>query len=545
MILKIVKKCSVLFAFIFQFSNAQTTYFVDNLIGVDTNNGTAMATPFKSIAKINQLELKPSDSILFRRGGQWIGNFVPKGSGAKNKRIVIGAYGSGSAPILDAQGRISKGETISYTIQLFNQEYIELRDLKIKNYAVSETPRAYPLKNNITYVYAPKMGIYIEGRDSGTLHDIQLINLEISDVNGDMSTKDNGGVFVEITRDKNISKQVKSNFDGLYVEGCYIHNVDRTGWSNRSVWDRRSLNSSWGETLANGKIHNWYPNTNVVFRNNKFEKAGANALIVRVAKSPLVEHCFFTHNGIKGSGNASFPFNCDDALFQYNEASYTYYNTEADGWDHKPDVDAGGFDSDWNCKNTIIQYNYSHHNGHGGILICNDGSSKTSFNDGTIIRYNIFEDNGHHIVRNSGTTTNTKIYNNVFFAGKTNDSVQLIYHKSWNGYPDKTEYKNNIFYSLGKGNRFEFTESTNNTFEANTFFGNIKNEPEDLAKSKKNPLFKSAVTSGTQWKSYLRFLLKNESSDINQGVKIEGHPKEDFLGNPIKGNPDRGVFENQ
>ena len=533
-----------IFTIISALLQGQTTYFVDDAIGKDSNSGTNEATPFKSIEKINQLHLKPSDSLLFRRGGQWKGNLTPIGSGAKNRRIVFGAYGSGPAPILDAEGRISNGETISYTIRFLNQEYIELRDLKIKNESILEAPRKYPLKDNVTYVYTPKMGIYIEGKDCGTLHDIQLINLEICHVNGDMSTKDNGGIFVEITRDKNVSNQVKSNFDGLYVEGCYIHNVDRTGWSNRSVWDRRSLNSRWGEVLANGKTDNWYPNTNVIFRNNKFEKAGANALIVRVAKSPLVEYCLFTKNGIKGSGNASFPFNCDDALFQYNEASYTFYNSEANSWNHKPDVDAGGFDSDWNCKNTIIQYNYSHHNGHGGILICCDGGSKTSFNDGTIIRYNIFESNNHHIVRNSGSTTDTKIYNNIFFAGVEQDSVQLIYHKSWGGYSNTTSYMNNIFYSLGEGNWFDLGKSTNNKFRANTFYGTIKNEPEDLEKSKKNPLFKSDIPSETNWKPYLRFLLKNGSPEIDKGIDIKGHPMKDFLGNPIIGKPDRGVFEN-
>ncbi|PNW26477.1 right-handed parallel beta-helix repeat-containing protein [Formosa algae] len=399
--------------------HAQTTYFVDDVIGNDTNSGTLKIAPFKSINRVNQLHLKPSDSLLFRRGGTWTGNLRPKGSGTKNKRIVIGAYGSGPAPVLNAKGQIATQEKASYTIRLFNQEYIEIRDLKIKNFAASEHPRALQLKQNVVYVNARKMCVYIEGKDCGTLHDIQLVNLEISDVNGDMSTKHNGGVFVEVTWSKEILKRVKSNFDGLSVTGCYIHDVDRTGWSNTSVWDDRSLHSNWGEPLANGKTHNWFPSKNVIFRNNKFEKAGANALIIRVADSPLVEYCLFEYNGLKGSGNASFPFNCDNALFQYNEAAYTYYNTSADSWDGKPDVDAGGFDSDWNCKNTIIQYNYSHHNGHGGILICCDGASKTSFNDGTIIRYNVFESNNHHIVRNSGTTTQTQIYNNVLFCRRS------------------------------------------------------------------------------------------------------------------------------
>ncbi|WP_372753507.1 hypothetical protein [Mariniflexile sp.] len=522
---------------------AQTTYFVDDLIGKDTNNGISKFTPFKSINRLNQLQLKPSDSILFRRGGVWSGNFKPKGSGAINNRIVIGAFGSGPAPVLDAKGGILENEEASYTIQLFNQEYFEIRDLKIRNYNPFEEPRKLELKETIAYVNASKVGIYIKGKDCGTLHDIHLINLEICDINGDMSTKNNGGVYAEIVWNADETKRVKSNFDGFYTEGCYIHDVDRTGWSNTSVWDTRSLTSVWGEKLANGRIHNWYPSENIIHRNNRYERAGANALIVRVAKAPLVEHNSFKYNGLKGSGNASFPFSCDDALFQYNEASYTFFNTKSNSWDGKLDVDAGGFDSDWNCKNTVFQYNYSHHNGHGGILICSNGSNKTSFNDGTVIRYNIFEDNAHHIIRNSGNVTNTKIYNNVFFSGVENDSVQLLYHKSWNGYPDNTAYYNNIFYSLGKGNEFEFTKSTNNNFVANTFYGNMKNEPSDAKKSKKNPLFKSGVFAETNWKSHLRFMLENNSPEIDAGIPVEGHPKKDFIGNLVQGIPDRGAFE--
>ncbi|KJD37221.1 hypothetical protein PW52_01955 [Tamlana sedimentorum] len=541
--MKMIKNILSIIVLSSAFLSAQTTYFVDDVIGDDVNNGIQKNTPFKSITRINQLILKPGDSVLFRRGGKWVGNLSPKGSGSKNKHIVLGAYGNGAAPVLNANGIISEGENTSYTIKLFNQEYIEIRDLQIRNFNSHESPRKLVLKYNDAYVNTPKMGIYIQGEDCGTLNDIYLTNLEICFVNGDMSTKNNGGVFVEITWNKEVSKRVKSNFNGLYTEGCYIHDVDRTGWSNRSVWDRRSLHSTWGETLANGEKHNWYPSENIFFRNNKFEKAGANALIVRVAKAPLIEYNLFTHNGIKGSGNASFPFNCDGARFQYNEACYTYYNTADDSWDGKKDVDAGGFDSDWNCKNTVIQYNYSHHNGHGGVLICCNGANKTSFNDGTLIRYNVFENNSHHIIRNSGTTTNTQIYNNTFFAGKEQDSVQLVYHKNWNGYPKNTFYANNIFYSLGEGNHFEFTKSKDFTFIANTYFGDIKYSPSDSKKQIGNPLFKNAMPSRLHWKSYLRFLLKKHSPEINTGIWLENHVKEDFLGSPIHGKPDRGAFE--
>lgn len=539
-----MRKLLILFVFLPVISAAAaTTYFVDNLSGNDGNSGTSPASAFNSIEQVNKLQLSACDSVLFRRGGEWIGNLRPRGSGSEGKLIVIGAYGNGPAPVLDAMGEIAEGEDASYTIRLFNQQYIEIRDLQIRNFKPFEVPRKIESRGNASYVNSRKMGIYIEGKDCGTLHDIRLINLEICDVNGDMSTKHNGGVFIEITWDDDPSKRVKSNFDALHTEGCHIHHVDRTGWSNTSVWWDRSLTSEWGDLLANGDTHNWYPSENVVLRNNTFERAGANALIVRVSKAPLVEYCLFTHNGWKGSGNASFPFNCDDALFQFNEACYTVYNSEADSWDNRKDADAGGFDSDWNCKRSVFQYNYSHHNGYGGILICVDGKSKTGFNDGTIVRYNIFEDNEHHIVRTSGPVTNTRIYNNVFYSGDLSHPVMLLFHKSWGGYSDGVDYTNNIFVSGGNGDFFDFGESTRNSFLANILHGNLLNVPDDPQKITENPLFKGAHASGLNWKPVLRFMLRENSPARDSGVVADGHATRDFAGNPIVGKPDRGAFE--
>ena len=348
---------------------------------------------------------------------------------------------------------------------------------------------------------------------------------------------------MEVTGNEDENKRIPTNFEDVLLSGCYIHDVDRTGFSNTSIWSNRSLTSKWKDNLENGKVHNWFPSKKIIIRNNKFERTGANALIVRVAESPLVEYNLFNHCAIKGSGNASFPFNCDNALFQYNEASYTVYNSEADSWDGKKDADAGGFDSDYKCKNTVIQYNYSHHNGYGGILICCMGNNKTAFNDGTIIRYNIFENNQHHIIRTSGPITNTKIYNNVIFSGSELDSVMLLYHKSWSGFSDSTAYLNNIFYSKGNGNYIDLGKSTRNIFKANTFFGKIGNEPDDSLKSKANPRFISTTSSESNWKNFLRFMLQSDSPEIDQGIMIEGHSERDFIGNQIQGPPDRGVFE--
>jgi hypothetical protein len=323
---------------------AQTTYFVDNLSGKDSNKGTSVYLPLKTIERVNQLDLQPGDSVLFRRGGSWTGNLKPQGSGKEEKPIVIAAYGSGPLPELDAKGIVAQGETASYTIRLFNQEYCEFKNLKIKNFKPFEKPVQVKSEGKNAFSNSVKMGIFVEGGDAGTLHHIHFSGLEICDINGAMQTKDNGGIFMDITWNENPDLRKQTFFDDVILQNCYIHDVDRTGFSNMSVWWNRSLKSKWGEILPNGKSHNWVPGRNFVIRNNKFEHTGANALIVRAADSPVIEYNLFTSCASKGSGNASFPFNCDNALFQYNEACYTIYNTEADSWDGKKDADAGGFD---------------------------------------------------------------------------------------------------------------------------------------------------------------------------------------------------------
>lgn len=62
--------------------HTQSSYFLDDLAGNDNNRGTSKFLPWKSIGKINTILLNPGDSVLFRRGGQWTGNFIPKGSGS-------------------------------------------------------------------------------------------------------------------------------------------------------------------------------------------------------------------------------------------------------------------------------------------------------------------------------------------------------------------------------------------------------------------------------------------------------------------------------
>lgn len=78
---------------------AQTTYYIAST-GNDTNNGLSVATPFRSLSRINAINLKAGDAVLFRRGDVFRGKLEIRQSGTAEKPIRFDAYGNGDAPVL-------------------------------------------------------------------------------------------------------------------------------------------------------------------------------------------------------------------------------------------------------------------------------------------------------------------------------------------------------------------------------------------------------------------------------------------------------------
>ena len=481
------------------------SYYIDSVLGDDSNSAVSPDEAWKSLGKLSDMVFEPGDSILFKSGCTWEGLLSFGGSGMVGQPIVVTKYGTGAKPIIAGMGRVEN------TVQLTNQQYIELQNLHLTNMGSS---------------VAFRRALYILAEDQGAVRHIVLRDLEISDVNGSMEgeiSKNNGGIFLEIA-----GSHKPTWFDSLVIEGCYIHDVDRTGCSNKSSWSGRTLTTN----------TNWVPSENILIRNNVFERTGANGLIVRVANKPIMEYNLFTHCAIKGSGNASFNFNTDSAVWQYNEACFTKYN--------EGDADAGGFDSDYNTKHTIIQYNYSHDNEFGALLITGGPLSSNGFNEGTIIRYNVMKDNHDHVIRASGMATNLSVYNNTVISGSQIANPVLIWHKSWEGYVANTRYYNNIFHTLGTGATVDLGASTGNIFDYNTFSGaSVTGLPTDPHKHSADPLFAGAADITTRFDSCLIYRLSKDSPEINSGKSITGTAGFDLVGNPVPfySLPDRGAFE--
>ncbi|MEV0389476.1 right-handed parallel beta-helix repeat-containing protein [Nonomuraea sp. NPDC050643] len=85
-------------------AQAGTTYYVDSKAGDDGAAGTSAATAWKSLDNVNAAELKPGDTVSFKRGSRFTGPLTLAAKGTAAKPIVVQAYGTG------ALARISGGE---------------------------------------------------------------------------------------------------------------------------------------------------------------------------------------------------------------------------------------------------------------------------------------------------------------------------------------------------------------------------------------------------------------------------------------------------
>ena len=68
--------------------------YVSSVNGDDANSGYAPEKAFRSLRKVNQMEIQPGDQILLERGSVFIGEYLHLyAGGTKEAPVVVDAYG--------------------------------------------------------------------------------------------------------------------------------------------------------------------------------------------------------------------------------------------------------------------------------------------------------------------------------------------------------------------------------------------------------------------------------------------------------------------
>lgn len=487
-------------------SKGNTKYYIDSVAGNDKNDGLSPTAAWRSLDKINECILKPGDKVLLKRGSKWPGYFAPHGSGEKGKPILVDAYGEGPMPAIAAGGKYLT------TLYVLNSEYIRVSNLDISNQGEKRQPQ--------------RTGVLVSLKNFGTAHDIQLKNLYVHDVNGWLCKPQGDGHGLLIENSDTKESGLKSRFDGLLIEGCRIERTDRNGIGFAGYWTRKD----------------WYPNLNVKIRKNHLEDIGGDGIILAASDGAIVEYNVM-HKGLQrapGAAAGIWAWSADNTVIQFNEVSGM-----------KGTNDGQGFDADWNCRNTIIQYNYSHDNDGGFVLICGPGGygPDHDWNIGNIrpiVRYNISQNDGERFIQIGGAPVDSLIYNNVMYLGPGREITALKANDWEGGVSDNTRIFNNIFYVDGKAH-FSMDKFKNMFFENNVFYGNFENVHE-LIKNGKNyfnsPMFRNPGTA-TDINNLDGYKLKDESPYLGKGKIIKDNGGRDFWGNkiPVDKKPDIGAFQ--
>lgn len=486
-------------------SEGNTTYYLDSSAAPD-GDGRSEDTAFDSLEDINGIEFAAGDKILIKAGSEFQGQLYPKGSGSEEAPIVIDMYGEGEKPLIDGNGRYSDAPTFrdngpfgeeGSAVYLCNQEYWEINNLRVKNWSDDGQDKE-------------RSGIRVEAYGGGTYHHIYIKNCDISDIRGyngqdsiwdvvpenggttfygSRTTHRTGGINVVSYTERDLTNATSSStagavideeptvFDDILIEGNKIENCHANGITTTNI---------------RGELDNKdYRHTNVVIRGNEIRNVQRAGIVPLYTSGALVERNLVDtfQQTYAGYGCGIWCDRADGMVFQYNEVC-----------NGKNTMDGMAFNLDDMTENGIIQYNYTHNNVGGGIML---HVRTNSYNRNNTVRYNLSVNDtagfaAHQaVIVCVGEDANTKIesakvYNNTFV---NNNVVHPVYQG------DEILFENNIFYFPNEGMESRndaYVTGANTSFVNNVFAGaHSSGEPKNTGENSGNIYVDESPLAGT------------------------------------------------
>jgi hypothetical protein len=319
-----------------------TAYFIDCAQGEDSNEGTSTSQAWGSLDHVNRTIFQPGDGIFFKRGTTCNGALTPQGSGEEGDPILMGAYGRGELPIIEAGDHPE-------AIRLIGQEYWEIQDIET--------------------IGGTEFGVLVSGETgTETLHHIRLTNLIVHDVWGEPFRDKTPGLVVVLSNG--------SIFKDVIIDGVTAYNTNQ--WAGIEV----SGSTGWPINYDNPEFAE-----DVIVRNSTVYNVYGDGIVLWGVQNGLIEYSVAYDTGQQpapktiGTPSSIWTWSCYDCVVQYNES----YNASS------PEVDGGCYDIDWGTRDNIFQYNYGHDCDGYCLSVFGAGGVTT---ENAIARYNVCANNG-------------------------------------------------------------------------------------------------------------------------------------------------------
>jgi hypothetical protein len=381
------------------------TYYI-SASGDDAAAGTSAEAAWRTLSRVNALDLEPGDRVLLEGGRTFSGTIQLDqwDAGAAGNPVTISSYGSGRATIAAGGGD---------GIKVVNAGGISISNLNVAGSGRTSNEGngiafINDLSGNVKLPYLRVDGVEISGfgyygltldgnNDKSGFRDVRITNV----VSHDNAL---AGIYV--------FGQFSSTSSGYAHEDVYI------GWSraynNPGVSGTHLLNTG-------------------------------NGIVLSDVNRGMIERSIAHDNGWLSNSSSGGPvgiwaWDSNDITIQYNES---YRNRTAGRFD------GGGFDLDGGTTNSRLQYNYSHDNDGAGYLISVFGGARAT--SGNVVRFNISQNdgrkNGYAGIQMWGSIRDTEIYNNtIYTAPTTNGAPRALWVQT--GTVD-TKIYNNLFYAVG------------------------------------------------------------------------------------------------
>jgi hypothetical protein len=211
-----------------------TSYFVDSRKGKDTNFGSSISEPWKTLSRVNKHRFNPGDTVCFLRGSEWVGELTINSGGKESRPVVFTAYGEGNNPVIKNPG-INRATAIKINADRVVVENFLVKESHQAGIAINKGADYNIVRNN--EAIAVGIGISVSGTHNlitkNFAHDLSMV------VNNEGGDNDYGAVGIwlfasdnEVCYNRMVNCKAPSydyGFDGGVVEfygdvdNCYIH----------------------------------------------------------------------------------------------------------------------------------------------------------------------------------------------------------------------------------------------------------------------------------------------------------------------------------
>ncbi|MEV8148841.1 right-handed parallel beta-helix repeat-containing protein [Arthrobacter sp. NPDC080073] len=468
-------------------AQGSTAYYVDCSRGDDAASGTDPGHPWRTLAHVSAQGFAAGAEIRLLAGTTCTGTLT-----IHNSHVTVRSYGENAKARIDGAGA-------SDAIVVSNAEDVELHDLDVVNTGPTKSQRR---------------GIWVRLTDFGTGHHYVISNVDVHDVNGldDKSAQGSAGILFS-----SLGTATPTRFDDVQVLDNTVTHVDRTGISFSSSWNKRPEQGD--------QITTWNPNTGVRVVGNHVKDTGGDGIVLRVSTGALVaRNTVDGYNMRSAAYNAGiWSWNADHVTYEYNDVSHGHGV-----------LDSMAYDIDGANNGNVYQYNYSHDNEGGFLLICTSPGVKSADN---IARYNVSINDrntwtpyyGIITIGCGAPTTNTQVYGNSIVSNQ--GGTTLV--NDLRGLGGVT-FRNNIFAATVAGGLP--VRDSSNTYDHNLFFGATTLPAHNSNAVTGDPGFMNADP-----KTPKDIRLRHDSPAAGAGTPISNDVTTDYFGKAIPASPSLGA----